>query len=123
MGDPSLYESKEYRYYTWYGDSYGPVWLSEISCHGNESNLSQCKVDNPVDVLCSYANGVLEVMCRPRNYTARKFLLLFFLFCFVFNETRRTNIEYFQIIGAIRNLLYTTKVRKFCIKPKSARVK
>lgn len=70
MGDPSLYESKEYRYYTWYGDSYGPVWLSEISCHGNESNLSQCKVDNPVDVLCSYANGVLEVMCRPRNYTA-----------------------------------------------------
>lgn len=75
MGDPSLYESKEYRYYTWYGGSYGPVWLSEISCHGNESNLSQCKVGNPVDVLCSYANGVVEVMCRPRNYTARKFHL------------------------------------------------
>lgn len=92
MGDPSLYESKEYRYYTWYGDSYGPVWLSEISCHGNESNLSQCKVDNPVDVLCSYANGVLEVMCRPRNYTARKFLLLLFFFFLMKLEELISNI-------------------------------
>ena len=73
MGDKSLYESYEYRRKRVYGDdAKGPVWLSKVYCHGNESTLSQCKIESPGEILWCSHDEVLELMCRPRNYTPRE---------------------------------------------------
>ena len=73
MGDTSLYESYEYRRFRLYGDdARGPIWLSKVYCYGNESTLSQCKIDSPGEVLWCGHEEVLEIMCRPSNYTHRE---------------------------------------------------
>lgn len=76
MGDGRFYTNFEYprrRYPRLYGDdAMGPVWLSKVYCHGNESKLSQCKIDSPGEILWCGHDEALELMCRPRNYTTRK---------------------------------------------------
>ena len=75
MGDESLYEHYEYprRKLRLYGDNAkGPVWLSKVYCSGNESNLSQCKIDSPGEVLWCIHSEALELMCRPKNFTISK---------------------------------------------------
>ena len=77
MGDESLYEHYEYprRKLRLYGDdAKGPVWLSKVYCFGNESNLSQCKIDSPGEVLWCGHSEALELMCRPKNFTTSKLL-------------------------------------------------
>lgn len=77
MGDGRIYIYYEYllRKSQLYGDdTKGPFWLTKVYCYGNESNLSQCKIDNPGKRLwCSHGTGeALELMCRPKNFTPRK---------------------------------------------------
>ena len=74
MGDKSLYESDEYRDFQRYGnDAKGPFWLNGVYCYGNESNLSQCTIgSHSLGHGCTHGE-VLELMCRPSNYKARKF--------------------------------------------------
>ena len=71
LGDESLYKSSGYwRFRRLYGgDAEGPVWLSKVYCYGNESKLSQCKIDSPGEILWCGHIEVLELICRPRNYT------------------------------------------------------
>ncbi|KAJ7374461.1 hypothetical protein OS493_007567 [Desmophyllum pertusum] len=71
MGDVSLYGTLKYprRQFRLYGKGNGPVWLSKVYCHGNESNLSQCEIDSPGEILWCNHEEALELMCRPKHYT------------------------------------------------------
>ena len=70
MGDESLYPPRNLKLYG--DDAKGPVWLSKVFCHGNESSLSQCTIDRPGEVLWCIHDEALELMCQPRNYTPRE---------------------------------------------------
>ena len=50
-----------------YGSSSGPVWLSQVSCLGNESKLSYC-MHNGAGVVgdCSHSQDV-AVQCTPHG--------------------------------------------------------
>ena len=75
MGDEKIYRTKDAYWHirNIYGEEYGPVGLSSVRCHGNESSLSHCQIDNPRETICH--GEALELMCRPRNFTPRE------LFC------------------------------------------
>ncbi|KAL9954260.1 hypothetical protein ACROYT_G041775 [Oculina patagonica] len=71
MGDGRLYGRADYphRRFRLYGEGRGPIWLSKVRCHGNESSLSQCEIESPgVSFWCIHEE-TLELMCRPKNFT------------------------------------------------------
>ena len=70
MGEESLYKRRDLKLYG--DDAKGPVWLSKVYCHGNESTLLQCKIDSPGESLWCTHDEALELMCQPRNYTQRE---------------------------------------------------
>lgn len=74
LGDERLYRNPQYPYRQsrLYGKGNGPVWLSRVRCHGNETSLSQCQIDNPGEILWCSHHEALELMCRPRNFTPRE---------------------------------------------------
>ena len=75
MGDSSLYGRPEYpnRRFRLYGQGNGPIWLSKVRCHGNESSLSECEIESPgVSFWCIHSE-TLELMCRTKNFTPRKY--------------------------------------------------
>ena len=78
MGDESLYGRpiSPHRPGQLYGDANGPVWLSKVRCHGNESHLSQCIIESPGKILWCGHHEALELMCLPRNFTPSKFMLV-----------------------------------------------
>lgn len=75
MGDGRLYGGLDYqrRRLRLYGKGSGPFWLSEVRCHGNESHLSQCGIEKPGKNLWCIHEEALELMCRPKNFTPRKY--------------------------------------------------
>lgn len=74
MGDERFYRRNQFshRQLRLYGRGNGPVWLSRVRCHGNESRLSHCQIDNPGEILWCSHDEALELMCRPKNFTPRE---------------------------------------------------
>ncbi|KAL9954251.1 hypothetical protein ACROYT_G041766 [Oculina patagonica] len=72
MGDGRLYGRADYphRWFRLYGEGRGPIWLTKVRCHGNESSLSQCEIGSPgvLHFWCLHED-TLELMCRPKNFT------------------------------------------------------
>ena len=90
MGDVRLFGTLSgRRQLQLYGQGKGPVWLSKVRCHGNESSLSHCEIDNPGEILWCGHSEALELMCRPRNYTARKLTRKYTQLTCVSNEKKK----------------------------------
>ena len=45
-----------------YGQGIGPIWLSRLSCYGNESNLNDCSQSNAKSKNCTHSDDA-SVAC------------------------------------------------------------